>query len=308
MSQTSTLPADTVAYAANSADVHATTTAALNKISWGAIIAGVALALTAQFLLNLLGVGIGAAVLDPGTTDNPTATSFSIISALWFVVAGLVASFIGAYAASRLSGRPSETTGGFQGVTSWAVTTLVVLYLLTTSVGALVGGAFSGLSSVVGGVGKTAATAASAAAPLLATATDPMSVIERQIRDGSGTNDPQSLQATAISAMKAVTTGDQSKVADAKTRAADALAKAENIPVDQARAKVDEYEASYRDAVETAKQQALTAAQTTATVVSRGALLGFLALVLGGIAAWFGGVAGTKPVVVVKEYNLDRNS
>ncbi len=306
MSHTSTLPADTGAYAADSADVHFSATAALNKISWGAIFAGVALALTAQFLLNLLGVGIGAAVLNPATADNPTATSFSIISALWFVVAGVVASFIGAYTASRLSGRPSESTGGFQGVTSWAVTTLVVLYLLTTSVGALVGGAFSGLSSVIGGVGQTAATAA-AAAPLLANAADPMSTIENQIRDSSGSStDPQSLQTTAVSAMRAVTTGDQSKVADAKTRAADALAKAQNIPVDQARAKVDEYEASYRDTAETAKQQALNAAQTAATVVSRGALLGFLALVLGCIAAWFGGVAGTKLVAVVKDDNLDR--
>ncbi|KQV71650.1 hypothetical protein, partial [Rhizobium sp. Root1220] len=236
----------------------------LNRICWGAVFAGVAIALAAQFLLNLLGVGIGAAVLDPATTDNPTASSFSIIGGLWFVVAGIVASFIGAYVASRLSRRPSETTGGFHGITSWAVTTLVVLYLLTTSVGALVGGAFSGLASVVGSAGQATATAVSAAAPALASS-NPMAAIESQIRDSSGGTDPQALQAAAVSAMRAVTTGDQSKIAEAKASAAEALAKAQNIPVDQARAKVDEYEASYRDTVEAAKQQALNAAQTTAT-------------------------------------------
>jgi hypothetical protein len=277
----------------------------LNRISWGAVFAGVVIALATQFLLNLLGVGIGAAVLDPATADNPTASSFSIIGGLWFVVAGIVASFIGAYVASRLSGRPSETTGGFHGVTSWAATTLVVLYLLTTSVGALVGGAFSGLSSVVGGAGQAAASAVSAAAPTLMPS-DPMTAMEAQIRDTSGGSDPQALQATALSAMKAVTSGDPSKVADDKTRAAEALAKAQNIPVDQARAKVDEYEARYRETLATAKQEALNAAQTTATIVSRGALLGFLALVLGVVAAWFGGVAGTKPVTVVQEYTLGR--
>lgn len=301
-------PGDAVRTRVSPRAVDPTATGAINKISWGAVFAGVVLALAAQFLLNLLGLGIGAAVLDPATSDNPAASTFSIVGGLWFVVAGIIASFMGAYVASRLSGRPSQSTGGFHGITSWAVTTLVVLYLLTTSVGALVGGAFSGLSSVVGGVGKTAVTAVTAAAPSIASATDPMGDIERQIRDTSGANDPQALQTAAVSAMRAVATGDQAKIDDAKTRAADALAKAQNIPVDQARAKVDEYEATYKASVETAKRQALDAAQATTTVVSRGALLGFLALLLGVVAAWFGGVAGTKPAVIVEEYTLGRNA
>ncbi|MDR6669998.1 uncharacterized membrane protein (DUF485 family) [Rhizobium sp. 1399] len=283
-------------------------TGALNKISWGAVFAGVVLALAAQFLLNLLGVGIGAAVLDPVRSDNPAASTFSIIGGLWFVVAGIIAAFIGAYVASRLSGRPSQSTGGFHGITSWAVTTLVILYLLTTSVGALVGGAFSGLSGVVSGVGTSAATVVTAAVPAIASATDPMGDIERQIRDASGGNEPQALQTAAVSAMRAVATGNQAGVDDAKAHAADALAKAQNIPVDQARTKVDQYEANYKATVEAARQQALVAAQATTTAVSRGALLGFLALVLGVVAAWFGGVAGTKPAVVVEEYTLGRNT
>jgi len=57
-------------------DNDASVTAAYNKVSWGAIFAGVAIALAVQFLLNLLGVGIGAAVLDPATSDNqPQARS-----------------------------------------------------------------------------------------------------------------------------------------------------------------------------------------------------------------------------------------
>jgi cobalamin biosynthesis Mg chelatase CobN len=182
-----------------------------------------------------------------------------------------------------------------------------VLYLLTTSVGALVGGAFSGLSSVVGGVGQTAASVASTAAPSIAAATDPMGNIEQQIRDASGGNDPQALQNAAMAAMRAVVTGDQSKIDEAKTRAADALAKAQNISVDQARAKVDEYQKSYSDSVDEAKRQALDAAQTTATVVSRGALLGFVALVLGALAGWFGGVAGIVRSTAVQQYPVARN-
>ena len=270
-----------------------TATAALNKISWGSIFAGVAVALAVQFLLNLLGVGIGAAVLDPATSDNPNASTFSIAGGIWFVIAGLVSAYIGGYVASRLSGRPSNSTGGYHGLTSWAVTTLVTLYLLTTSVGALIGGAFIGLSSVVGGVGKTAATAITAAAPAVANSANPMAGIEQQIRNSTG-NDPEALQNAAVAAVQAAVTGDEATAEDSRMRAADAVAKAKNIPVDQARSEVDSYEKTYRENVAAAKQQAVDAAQAATAAVSAGAILGFVALVLGAIASWFGGVTGTK--------------
>jgi hypothetical protein len=278
--------------------VASSATAALNKVSWGAIFAGVAIALSTQFLLNLLGVGIGAAVLDPGTYDNPQASTFSIAGGIWFVVAGIIASFAGGYVASRLSGRPSNSTGGYQGVTSWAVTTLIVLYLMTTSVGALVGGAFSGLSSVVSGVGSSAATAVTAAAPAIANSTNPMGGIEQQIRSTTG-NDPEALQNAAVSAMQAVVMGDEATAEDARNRAADAISKAQGIPVDQARTQVDQYEKTYRDNIAAAKQKAIDAAQAATAAVSAGAILGFLSLVLGAIAAWFGGVYGTKRALVI---------
>ncbi|MBD8653323.1 MULTISPECIES: PhnA-like protein [Rhizobium/Agrobacterium group] len=275
-------------------------TSALNKVSWGAIFAGVVIALAVQFLLNLLGVGLGAAVLDPVTSDNPTASTFSIAGGIWFVIAGIIAAFVGGYVSSRLSGRPSNSTGGYHGLTTWAVTTLVVLYMLTTSIGALVGGAFSGLSSVIGGVGQTAATAASTAAPAIANSANPMAGIEQQIRSTTG-NDPQALQNAAVAAVQAAVTGDQAKAEDARNRAAEAIARSQNIPVEQARQQVQQYEATYRENVEAAKQQALEAAEATATAVSAGAILGFIALALGAIAGWVGGSFGTKKNVVVTE-------
>jgi hypothetical protein len=272
--------------------------AAVNKISWGAVFAGVALALAVQFLLNLLGVGIGAAVIDPATADNPNPSTFSIAGGLWFVVSGIVAAFAGGYVASRVSGRPSKATGSYHGLISWAVTTLVVLYLLTTSVGILVGGAFSGLSSIVGGLGKTAATVTTAAAPAVASSVDPMADIERQIRSATGGNDPAALRDAAVAAMRAVVTGDEATAEEARNRAAEAVARAQNIPVEQARTQVQQYEQSYKASFERAKQQATEAADTAATVVSSGALLGFVSLVIGAVAAWFGGASGTAQTVV----------
>lgn len=272
-----------------------------NKISWGAVFAGVSLVLAVQFLINLLGVGIGAAVIDPLTNDNPEASTFSIAGGIWFVLSGIVASFVGGYLASRLSGRPSRSTGSYHGLTTWAVTTIVVLYMLTTSVGTLVGGAFSGLGSVIGTVGQTAATAATTAAPAIANATDndPLSGIEQQIRTSTG-SDPQALRDAAAAAVRAAVTGDEATAEAAKTRAAEALARAQSIPVDQARQQVDQYAKTYQGSMAAAKQQALEAADAAASAVSMGALLAFAALLLGAIAAWFGGAAGTKAVPVTE--------
>jgi hypothetical protein len=247
--------------------------------------------------MNLLGAGIGAAVIDPASNDNPSATTLSVSTAVWFVVSGIIAAFVGGYVSSRLSGRPVRSTGALHGITSWAVTTLVVIYLLTTSVGALVGGVFSGLGGIVSSAGSTVATAATTAAPALATATDPMAGIEQNIRDASGGNDPAALRDAAVASMRAALTGDQAKAEEARNRAADAIAKAQNIPVDQAKQQVAAYEKQYTDAVAQAKQQAIEAAQTAATAFSAGAILAFIALAVGAIASWVGGAVGTTHVV-----------
>lgn len=268
----------------------------INKVSWGAVLAGVVVALVTQLLINLLGIGLGAATLDPGTGDNPSATSFSIGAGLWWTVSGILASFAGAYAAGRLSGKPKEGTAAWHGLTTWALTTLVIFYLLTSAIGGVLGGAFNTLGSAVGGLGRTAGgamqTAVQAAAPSLANVNDPFARIESQVRGATAGQDPAAARDAAVAAMRAAVTGDQAQAQAARDRAADALAKAQNIPVDQARTQVQQYEQQYRQTVEQAKQQATAAADAAAKTVSRGALFGFLGLLLGAIAAWFGGRMG----------------
>jgi hypothetical protein len=262
----------------------------LNRISWGAVLAGVVVALVTQLILNMIGVGIGAATLHPVTGDNPEASTFSIGAAIWWTVSGILAAVAGGYAAGRLAGKPKESTAGWHGLTAWALTTLVVFYLLTTTVGSLIGGVFSTISSAAGGLGRTAATAA---APALAQANDPFSSIEQSVREATGGNDPAALRDAAVSAVRAVVTGNPEQAQQARERAAQAISRAQNISIEEARTKVQQYEQQYRETVERTKQQAAKAADTAANAISKGALFGAIALVLGAIAAWFGGRAGT---------------
>jgi hypothetical protein len=72
-----------------------------SKISWGAVLAGVVLALVTQLVLNLLGIGIGAATLNPIEGDIPSATSFSMGTGIWFALSTILAALAGGYAAGR---------------------------------------------------------------------------------------------------------------------------------------------------------------------------------------------------------------
>lgn len=279
-------------------DVSATTpaedarTVLLNKVNWGAIIAGAVIALIIQFLLSLLGVGIGAATLDPATGDNPDAGTFSIVSAIWYAVTGIIAAFAGGFIASRMSGKTLASSGALHGLTSWAVTTLFLLYLLTTAVGTLVGGALNGLGAIAGGIGNTVATAAETAAPALAEATDPFAGIQDQISQATGGTDPEALQNAAVSAVRAAVTGDEAEAEEARETAAQALARSQNIPVEQARTQVEGYQQQYQETVQAAQEQATAAADAAASAASTGAIAAFFALLLGAVAAWFGGRSG----------------
>ena len=257
-----------------------------NRVSWGAIFAGVVVALVTQVLLTMLGAGIGIATLDPGTGDNPAASTFSIVAGIWYMLSGIVAAFVGGYIAARLSGKTVPTTGALHGLTTWALTTLLVLWFLTSTVGALVGGVFSGVVSAVGGASQTIATAA---APIVAEA-NPLDAIQSQVR-ATGT-DPEALNASAINAVRKLMTGSEADAAPAREQAAQALAQARGIPVDQATQQVAAMEKQYRDTVAAAKQRAVDAAEATASAASTGAISAFIALVLGAIAGWLGGRSG----------------
>lgn len=262
----------------------------LNNVSWGAVLAGVFMALVTQMLLNMLGLGIGAATLDPQGDGSPSATSLSLGAAIWWSVAGIIAAFIGGHTAGRLCGRPKESTAGWHGLTSWALTTVVVGVLFTTAIGTMVGGTLS----AIGGVGRTAMQSAGAAAgPVAAQAADPFRSIELDVRAATGGNDPAALRDAAVAAVRAAVTGNPQQAEEARNRASVALARAQGISEEQARTQITGYEERYRAAMAQAQDQAVQAADAARRAVSQAALVSFIALILGAFAAYFGGRMGT---------------
>jgi hypothetical protein len=274
----------------------------LNQVSWGAVFAGAAIALVLQIILNMVGIGVGLSTVDVASGDTPSAGSLSIGAGIWWVVSGIVAAAVGGYIAGRLSGKASQSTTAYHGLIAWAISTLVVVYLLSSAASGLVGGALSTASSALGGAGKaiggTVQTAVQSAAPSLNNMNDPMAAIENKVRSASGNQDPAALRDSAATAVRAALSGDPAQQAAATDKAADALAKAQNIPPDQAKQQVQQYQDQYHQTVGQAKERVKQAADTTAKTASRAALFGALALLLGALAAFFaGGASAVTPTV-----------
>ena len=114
----------------------------VGRISWGAILAGTVVALAIQIVLTLIGVAVGLATLDPATGDNPSGTALGAGAGIWLVLSSLISLFFGGYIAARLAGK---LNGWLHGLTTWGTLTLLMLMLLTTAAGQLIGVA-SGLT------------------------------------------------------------------------------------------------------------------------------------------------------------------
>lgn len=217
-------------------------TAIVKRISWGAVIAGVAVVLATQLLLSMLGIGIGASTISPTTEQNPTQ-GLGTGAAIWFGISTLISLFLGGMVAGRLAGMPLKMDSALHGLLVWGMSTLLTFYLLTTAIGGLIGGTASILGKGLSVAGQTAATATTAAG-------------------NAASNNPDAVNQA------------QDKVAQLKDQA---TAKIDQLK-DQAKANAPEINARAREAGDAAASGVSKAALATFVIL----LLGALAAILGG--------------------------
>ncbi len=143
---------DRVDYTTNNAYTRAGA-ALLSKISWGAVLAGVIVSLVTMLVLNLLGIGIGLASINPVTEASPFS-GVGTGAIIWYILSNLIAIFAGGYTAARLSGIPIPVISTFHGILSWCLYTLISFWLLTTAVGSIVSGVGSAISQTLSSAGS----------------------------------------------------------------------------------------------------------------------------------------------------------
>jgi hypothetical protein len=121
------------------------------KVSWGGVFGGVLVAVGLLLLLAALGMAIGISAVQPGETEPSTLGTGA---GIWAAVSLLLALFIGGMVSTRIGAIWDGTTGFFEGALVWVVSVLLMLYLATSGIGMLAGGA----ANLLGGAAQAAAT------------------------------------------------------------------------------------------------------------------------------------------------------
>lgn len=265
-------------------------TADLRRVSWPAIIAGIVIALIVQLLITMLGAAIGLASITPASGDSADAGALSIGAAVWWAISGIIAAYVGGWVAARASGIPSSGAGLLHGLVTWAATMIVIFLLLSSAVGAVVGGAFS----ILGGAASAVGQAAGAAAPAVAdVAAGPLADVRQEVQAAVAGDDRNAGGEALGSALTRVFTAGEGGAPQARQAAADLLVRQGGMTPEQANAQIDQWQASYNEAVDQAKQAAAEAAEATAKAAATASIYAFIAMLLGAIAGALGGRSGT---------------
>lgn len=153
------LVAETGVSSAMVADGNATASA----VSWAAIIAGGVAAVALTLLLVALGTGIGLSSVSPWSAANPSATTFTLLAAVWLIIVQWLSSGLGGYLAGRLRTKWTalhtdevffrDTAHGFL---TWALASVVIAAFATSSVSSAVSSAGRAISGVAGSAASTA--------------------------------------------------------------------------------------------------------------------------------------------------------
>lgn len=265
-----------------------------SAVSWGAIIAGAVSAAALTIVLMFLGSGLGLTMVSPWASQSAGATTFAVSAAIWMIVMQWLSSALGGYMTGRLRTRwvgvhTDETffRDTAHGLLAWALATLLVAFIASSSLTAAVGTGVQAASNVASGAAMGASAAAASTADDGATDTATSYFVDSLFRP----NDPTRLAAPGAE-------GDAAAAAQASRILIASAAAGEMSPADRtylgtlvaARTGLSQADATARvDAVLTQVAQAKTQAQEAADTARKAgiafALMAALSLVIGAFIA-----------------------
>lgn len=131
-----------------------------SAVSWGAVIAGAVIAAAVSAMLVIGGTGLGFLSMSPWQHEGTSGSALAIGSVIWLLVSQIIAYGMAGYVAGRLRTKWTDAAGDeiyfrdtAHGFLVWALSAVVGLILLGSTV-----------SSVVSGTAKAGATVAGAGA------------------------------------------------------------------------------------------------------------------------------------------------
>lgn len=112
------------------------------RLSWGAIFAGLFVAIGVHLVLALLGVAIGMSAWSPASPGGVDGSDVATGVGIWAAISALIALFVGGATTGRLAGILNRKDGALHGAVLWSLTTVVLMWLIVSGLGFLLGGAF----------------------------------------------------------------------------------------------------------------------------------------------------------------------
>ncbi|MEG3126173.1 hypothetical protein [Sphingomonas sp. GB1N7] len=273
-----------------------------NRISWPAIFAGVIIVIAIQLVLALLGAGIGLSLVDPVQGTTPSAGGFGIGAGIYWIVSTIVALGAGSYAAARVAGVHDRFDGIVHGLTIWGVTLMLTLYLVTSAVGGIIGGAFRTVGTVASaagqGVGASAPTIAKVAGISPDDLQDQASAYLETAPADPAAMTPQEAQKEIAKELPALAAGG-AKGQQAEGRIVTIVAAQQKISRPEAQQKVDTAKARFVQAKNDTIATAKSAADAAAGGAAGTSFMVVIALLIGAAASAFGAVSATRRREVV---------
>ncbi|WP_188657510.1 hypothetical protein [Sphingomonas metalli] len=267
------------------------------RVSWGAIFAGVVIAVAVQLLLGILGTGIGLSMVDPVEGTTPGATGFGIGAGLYWLVTTIVALGAGGYAAARVSGVTERFDALVHGLVVWGVTLILTLYLLTSAVGGIIGGAFRTVGNVAGAAGSTVGAAAPRVAQIAGVdAGDVREEAAAYLSDAPSDPaqmTPEQAQKEIARQLPALARGGQDGMR-AESRIVDIVAAQRKISRGEAQAQVTRAKADFVRTKDNAIATAKSATDAAAGAAASTSFILVFALLAGAGAAAFGATVATR--------------
>jgi len=250
------------------------------RISWGAIFAGAFVTLAVFLTLQILGAGIGLSAVDLTGREVTSARSLGIGAAIWWLLTGLIALFIGGWVAGRLGWLANKLDRVLHGLTVWAVFYAIMFVLATTALGALAGGGLAALGGTASAAGQAAASSPEGQGQGLS-----LDVIQQEVARMMGADaaaqDPQA-SSKLVSAVSDYYRG--SKTPQERQQLVQTIMQTTGKSEAEANRMIDNLDRKVQQAKETGEQAAnITGASLIGMAISM--LLGAVAAMLGSLLA-----------------------
>lgn len=266
-----------------------TVESAVSAVSWAAIIAGALVACAVSLILLAIGSGLGLASISPWAGRGASATTFTVMTAIWLVVVQWVASGVGGYLTGRLRTKwvGTHTHEVFfrdtaHGFVTWAAATLITAGLLASATTAALG---TGIEVAGQGAARATQTAASSVADSVS-AYDVDTLFRSNTPEANASMGEVRAEAARI-LTRSLTTGDLSP--GDRTYLAKVIAAHSGLSQEDAEKRLDETvsqvkaaEVKAREAADAARKAGAMASFYTALSLLIGAFIASVAAALGG--------------------------